>query len=126
MDISDDNVLTRRIIGLAIRVHTRLGPGLLENAYEHCLCHEFDQNALAYARQVALPLNYDGTLLDCGYRADIIVDDNVILELKSVEHILPLHEAQLLTYLRLSRCRIGLLLNFNTLSLKDGIRRRVL
>ena len=87
---------------------------------------EFDQNALAYARQVALPLNYDGTLLDCGYRADIIVDDNVILELKSVEHILPLHEAQLLTYLRLSGCRIGLLLNFNTLSLKDGIRRRVL
>jgi GxxExxY protein len=71
-------------------------------------------------------LNYDGTLLDCGYRADVIVDDNVILELKSVEHILPLHEAQLLTYLRLSRCRIGLLLNFNTLSLKDGIRRRVL
>ena len=71
-------------------------------------------------------MNYEGTCLDCGYRADIIVDDNVILELKSVEHILPLHEAQFLTYLRLSRCRIGLLLNFNTLSLKDGIRRRVL
>jgi GxxExxY protein len=126
MDISDGNILTRRIIGLAMRVHTRLGPGLLENAYEHCLCHEFDQNPIAYARQVALPLNYDGTVLDCGYRADIIVENNVILELKSVEHILPLHEAQLLTYLRLSRCHIGLLLNFNTLSLKDGIRRRVL
>ena len=125
MDISDDNFLTRRIIGLAMRVHTRFGPGLLENAYEHCLCHEFDQNEIVYARQVALPLNYEGALLNCGYRADIIVNNNVILELKSVEHILPLHEAQLLTYLRLSRCRIGLLLNFNTLSLKDGIRRRV-
>lgn len=118
--------LTHRIIGLAMRVHTRLGPGLLESAYEHCLCHEFDRNALAYARQADLPLNYDGALIDCGYRADMIVNNEVILELKSVERILPLHEAQLLTYLRLSQCRIGLLLNFNTLSLKDGIRRRVL
>jgi GxxExxY protein len=109
-----------------MRVHTRLGPGLLENAYEHCLCHEFDRNAIAYARQVDLPLDYDGMRLDCGYRADIIVNNEVILELKSVEHILPLHGAQLLTYLRLSTCRIGLVLNFNTLSLKDGIRRRVL
>jgi GxxExxY protein len=126
MNIPDPNSLTRRIIGLAMRVHTRLGPGLLESAYERCLCHEFDQNALAYARQVDLPLNYDGVLLDCGYRADIIVSNVVLLELKSVEHVLPLHEAQLLTYLRLSQCRIGLLLNFNTLALKDGIRRRVL
>ena len=109
-----------------MRVHTRLGPGLLENAYERCLCHEFDRNALAYARQVDLPLSYDGVLLDCGYRADIIVASEVILELKSIERILPLHEAQLLTYLRLSRCRTGLLLNFNTRSLKNGIRRRVL
>jgi GxxExxY protein len=125
MNIPDPNGLTRRIIGLAMRVHTRLGPGLLESAYERCLCHEFDQNALAYARQVDLPLNYDGAHHDCGYRADIIVTDKVLLELKSVEHVLPLHEAQLLTYLRLSQCRIGLLLNFNTLALKDGIRRRV-
>jgi len=126
MNVPDDNSLTQLIIGLAMRVHTRLGPGLLESAYERCLCHEFDRNALAYARQVDLPLDYDGVLLDCGYRADIIVNNEVILELKSVEHILPLHEAQLLTYLRLSRCRIGLLLNFNTSLLKDGIRRRVL
>ena len=126
MDITDANTLTHRIIGLAMRVHTRLGPGLLESAYEHCLCHEFDRNGLAYSRQIDLPLAYEGTFLDCGYRADVIVDNTVILELKSVEHILPLHEAQLLTYLRLSRCRIGLLFNFNTLSLKDGIRRRVL
>jgi GxxExxY protein len=75
----DTDDLTHRIIGLAMRVHTRLGPGLLESAYERCLCHEFDQNALAYARQVDLPLNYDGVLLDCGYRADLIVDDEVIL-----------------------------------------------
>jgi GxxExxY protein len=126
MHAPDSSSLTHRIIGLAMRVHTRLGPGLLESAYEHCLCHEFDQNALPYARQVDLPLEYDGALLECSYRADLIINNEVILELKCVEHILPLHEAQLLTYLRLSRCRTGLLLNFNALSLKDGIRRRVL
>ena len=118
--------LTHRIIGLAMRVHTRLGPGLLESAYEHCLCHEFDHHAIAYARQADLPLDYHGSVLDCDYRADLIVHNEVILELKSVEKILPLHEAQLLTYLRLSRCHIGLLFNFNTLALKDGIRRRIL
>lgn len=126
MTIPEAESLTHRIIGLAMRVHTRLGPGLLENAYERCLCHEFDQHLIAYSRQVELPLLYDGVALDCGYRADVIVDNEVILELKSVDHILPLHEAQLLTYLRLSRCHVGLLLNFNTLSLKDGIRRRIL
>src|SRR5580704_15504275 len=126
MNVPDGNALTHQIIGLAMRVHTRLGPGLLESAYERCLCHEFDRNALTYARQVDLPLSYDGIFLDSGYRADMIVNDEVILELKSVDHILPLHEAQLLTYLRLSRYRIGLLLNFNTISLKDGIRRRIL
>ena len=126
MQISDPNNLTRQIIGLAMRVHTRLGPGLLESAYERCLCHEFDRNALDYARQVDLQLNYDGVVLECGYRADLIVAQTVILELKSVDQILPLHEAQLLTYLRLSNCRIGLLLNFNVCSLIDGIRRRIL
>ena len=126
MSTPDTDDLTHRIIGLAMHVHTRLVPGLLESAYERCLCHEFDRNVLPYRRQVDLPLDYDGVHLDCGYRADMIVNHEVILELKSVEHILPLHEAQLLTYLRLSRCRVGLLLNFNTLSLKDGIRRRIL
>ena len=125
MNAPDDDSLTHRIIGLAMRVHTRLGPGLLESAYERCLCHELDRNALAYARQVDLPLDYDGAYLDCGYRADVIVNNQVILQIKSVEHVLPLHEAQLLTYLRLSRCHVGLLLNFNTLALKDGVRRRV-
>jgi GxxExxY protein len=124
MTLTYDTGLTRQIIGLAMRVHTRLGPGMLENAYERCLCHEFDRSELPYARQVDLPLDYDGALLECGYRADIIVRNEVLLELKSIEHILPLHEAQLLTYLRLSRCHVGLLLNFNTVSLKDGIRRR--
>jgi len=126
MHIHVRDELTQQIIGLAMRVHTRLGPGLLETAYERCLCHEFDQHAVPYARQVELPMDYDGVRLDCGYRADIIVASEVILELKSVERILPLHEAQLLTYLRLSHCRIGLLLNFNVVSLKNGIHRRVL
>jgi GxxExxY protein len=93
---------------------------------KHCLCHEFDLHTLPYARQVDLPLTYDGTQLECGYRADLIVDHRVVLELKSVPQLLPLHDAQLLTCLRLSRCRVGLLLNFNTLSLKDGIHRRIL
>src|ERR1700722_5112796 len=113
MDVTNNTPLTQQIIGLAMRVHTRLGPGLLESAYARCLCHEFDQHEVPYAQQVELRLNYDGTLLDCGYRADLIVNNEVIPELKSVENILPLHEAQPLTYLRLSQCRVGLLLNFN-------------
>jgi GxxExxY protein len=126
MTLTHNANLTQRIIGLAMRVHTHLGPGLLESAYERCLCHEFEQNRMPYARQVDLPLIYEGVKLNCGYRADIIVQDEVILELKSLEHILPVHEAQLLTYLRQTNCKVGLLLNFNTVSLKDGIRRRVL
>ncbi len=126
MDLVHNADLTHQIIGLAMRVHTRLGPGLLECVYERCLCYEFDRNALAYECQVELPLEYDGAQLPYGYRADTIVAHDVILEIKSVEQILPLHEAQLLTYLRLSVCRIGLLFNFNTVSLKNGIRRRVL
>jgi GxxExxY protein len=126
MTLAHDTGLTHQIIGLAMRVHTRLGPGMLESAYEFCLCHEFDRNRLPHAKQVELPFDYDGARLACGYRADIIVRDEVLLEIKSVEHILPLHEAQLQTYLYLSRCKVGLLLNFNPLSLKDGIRRRVL
>ena len=118
--------LTRQIIALAMRVHSCLGPGLLEHAYERCLCHEFERNAVPYARQVKLPTEYDGLHLDCGYRADIIVADEVILEIKSIDRILALHKAQLLTYLRISRHRIGLLMNFNTISLKDGLQRCVL
>ena len=126
MTDSHDNALTQQIIGRAMRVHTRLGPGMLEKTYERCLCAELDRSGLPYANQVDMPLLYDGVRLDCGYRVDIIVRNEVLLELKSVEHILPVHEAQLHTYLRLSGCRIGLLMNFNTVSLKDGIRRRAL
>ena len=117
---------TRQIIGLAMRVHTTLGPGLLESAYERCLCHEFDRSNVPYTRQVELPLIYDGVHLNQGYRADLIIGNEVLLEVKAVETILPVHEAQLLTYLRLSSCAVGLILNFNTISLKHGIRRRVL
>jgi GxxExxY protein len=115
-----------KIIGLAMRVHRRLGPGLLESVYELCLCHEIDRAAIPFRRQVALPVSYDEVLLDCGYVADIIVDNQVTLELKPAERILPLHEAQLLTYLRLSSCHVGLLINFNTVSLTEGIKRCVL
>jgi len=126
MTLTHNSTLTHQIIGLAMRVHTRLGPGLLENVYERCLCHEFDQANLQYERQVNLPLVYDGISLDCCYRADVIVNREVLVEIKSIEHMLPLHEAQLLTCLRLSSCRVGLLLNFNTVALKDGIKRRAL
>jgi GxxExxY protein len=118
--------LTGRIIGLAMRVHRRLGPGPLESAYHQCLCYEFSQTGLAFEQQVRLPIRYDDVEIESGYRADIIVGGEVIVELKSVEQINPLHEAQLLTDLRLSSCRVGLLINFNTVSLTDGIRRRVL
>lgn len=118
--------LTYKIIGLAMRIHRRLGPGLLESAYQRCLCHELQQANLPFTQHVRLPMMYDGIELDTGYQADIIVREEVILELKSVEQIHPLHEAQLLTYLRVSPYRVGLLINFNTVSLTDGIRRRVL
>src|ERR1700739_120673 len=99
-DLAHGSDLTHRIIGLAMRVHRRLGPGLLESVYETCLCHELDQTNIKFARQVPLPVQYDNVFLNCGYIADIIVNAQVILELKSLERILPLHEAQLLTYLR--------------------------
>jgi len=108
---------------MAIKVHRCLGPGLLESVYEACLCSELGQAGLPYRRQAAVPVVYGDIRLPRGFRADIIVGQEAILEIKSVERILPLHEAQMLTYLRLSGCRVGLLLNFNTLLLKDGIRR---
>ena len=121
-----DNELTYRIIGLAIQVHKHLGPGLLEKVYQTCLCQELAEAGMVFESQVPLPVHYRGAALDCGYIADIIVDKRVILELKSVGRVLPLHEAQLLTYLRLAKCRIGLLINFNTVVLTDGVTRKVL
>ena len=108
-----------------MRVHRSLGPGLLKSIYETCLCHELEQAAIPFQRNVPLPVIYNDIRLDGGYIADIIVANQVILELKSVEHVLPVHEAQLLTYLRLTPCRIGLLINFNTVRLTDGLKRFV-
>jgi GxxExxY protein len=117
---------TSSIIGAAIEVHRNLGPGLLESAYEECLCHELHLRGLDFKRQVALPLLYKGLKLDCGYKLDLIVQDQIILELKAVDKLLPIHEAQLLTYLRLTGKRVGLLINFNVPLLTQGIIRRVL
>ena len=118
--------LTGKILGAAIEVHSTLGPGLLESAYEECLCHELELRGIRFRRQLDLPVSYKGVLLSCGYRLDIVVEDAVVIELKAVEHLLPIHEAQLLTYLRLSGKRVGLLINFNVVVLKRGIIRRVL
>ena len=117
---------TAPIIGAAIEVHRALGPGLLESAYEECLCHELYLRGLSFERQVALPVSYKGLQLDCGYKIDLIVEREVILELKALEAILPVHEAQLLTYLKLSGKYVGLLINFNTPVLTRGIKRFVL
>ena len=118
--------LTEQIIGSAIEVHRELGPGLLESAYEECLCHELHLRNISFQRQVSLPIVYKGVNLDCGYRIDLLVENAVLLELKSIEETLPIHHAQLLTYLRLSGMKVGLLINFNVPVLKNGIIRRVL
>jgi GxxExxY protein len=118
--------ITERVIGAAMEVHRALGPGLLESTYEECLCHELSLRGLSFERQVALPVVYKAITLECGYRLDVVVENVVILELKAIEQTLPVHEAQLLTYLRLSGKRVGLLINFNVPALKDGITRRVL
>ena len=126
IEIQREDPLTSRVIGLAIEVHKELGPGLLESAYEECLCFELESQGIPFERQVPLPVRYKTIKLDCGYRMDVVVQKSLILELKAFERILPIHEAQLLTYLKLSKCRTGLLLNFNSPLLKDGIRRMVL
>jgi GxxExxY protein len=118
--------LTGKVIGAAIEVHRHLGPGLLESAYEECLCWELTQAGLAIQRQVALPVVYKQVTLDVGYRLDIVVEGALILELKTVDVLVPVHEAQLLTYLRLAGIRTGLLLNFHVPRMRDGIVRMVL
>jgi len=120
-----EDVLSNKVIGAAIEVHKTLGPGLLESAYEKCLCREFDLIGLPYETQKQLPLSYKNESLDCGYKLDLIVDDSVILELKSVNKLEPIHDAQLLTYLKLTKCRLGMLLNFNVPLMRDGIKRIV-
>ena len=120
------NELSKLVIGAAIEVHRHLGPGLLESTYEACLCRELELRGIAFECQVPLPVHYKGMEIDCAYKMDVRVDGLLIVELKSVGAIDPIHEAQLMTYLRLSRIRVGLLMNFNVRVLKDGIRRRVL
>jgi GxxExxY protein len=122
----ENDPLTEKIIGAAIEVHRVLGPGLLESAYEECLCHELHLRGIAFVRQQPLPVVYKGVRLDCGYRLDVVVEGRVIVELKTVDRILPIHEAQLLTYLRLAGIRTGLILNFNVPVLRQGIKRMVL
>ena len=121
----DINDLTGAVIGAAIEVHKILGPGLLESAYEECLCHELSLRKISFEKQKNLPVEYKGTRLDCGYRLDIIISGKLIVELKACERLLPIYEAQLLTYLRLSGIKTGLLINFNVPVLKDGIKRLV-
>ena len=121
----DINQLSSKIIGAAIEVHRTLGPGLLESAYEECICYELELRRIKFERQKALPIIYKGKRLDCGYRLDIVIDNKIITELKSIEKIEPIHKAQLLSYLKLSGQRLGLLLNFNVSVMKDGIVRLV-
>ena len=121
----DINELSSKIIGAAIEVHKMLGPGLLESTYEECLCYEFGLRGLSNERQKALPVIYKDRELDCGYRLDVVVEKTIILELKSCERIQPIHNAQLLTYLKLSGLHLGLILNFNVPIMRDGIVRIV-
>ena len=126
MSLSHGDALSESVIGLAIDVHRHLGPGLLESAYEECLCFELLQKGIIHSRQVPLPVVYRDVRLDCGYRLDLVVDDRLVIEVKAVERLLPVHQAQMLTYVRLGNYKIGLLINFNSVQLKDGLRRFVL
>ena len=118
--------LSWQIIGCGMRVHTALGPGLLESAYQECLCHELKRAGLQFRREMPIPITYREVTLATEFRLDLLIEEAVVVEVKAVEHILKLHEAQLLTYLRMTGKRFGLLLNFNTVHFRDGIRRRVL
>lgn len=113
----------RAIVNACLRIHRALGPGLLESIYEECLCHELNKNGFAFKRQVNFPVIYDGTRLDAGLRIDLLVEDRVIVELKAVEKVLPLHQAQLMTYLKITGIRLGMLINFNVPLIKQGIKR---
>ncbi|HJQ13947.1 MAG TPA: GxxExxY protein [Anaerolineales bacterium] len=124
-EILDVNKTTEAIIGAAIEVHRHLGPGLLESAYEECLCEELLLRMIPFKRQIVLPVTYKNKKLDIGYRIDLLVNDEVIVELKTVDSILPIHEAQTLTYMRLGGWQVGLILNFNVTILKNGIKRLV-
>jgi GxxExxY protein len=118
--------LSKKVIGCAIEVHKHLGPGLLESAYQQCFCHELRLNNIGFHKEKPLPVNYKGCLLDCGYRMDIVVEDEIIIELKSVEQLMRIHEAQLLSYMKLAEIKYGFLINFNVRLLKEGLKNFVL
>ena len=118
--------LSNKVRGCAVEVHRELGPGLLETAYEQCMAYELSRANIPFRLQVGLPVQYKQTQLDCGYRIDLLVNDELIVELKSVEHVLRIHEAQILTYMRLAHLRVGLLINFNVPLLRSGIKRFLL
>ena len=120
------NELTDAIIGAAMEVHRTLGPGLLESTYEMCLCRELAIRGIPFERQVPIAVEYKGVKLDCGYRADIVINSSILVEIKAIDSLLPIHDAQLLSYLKLGGWKIGLLINFNVELLKHGLRRRVL
>ena len=122
----NENLISEKIIGCAISVHKLLGPGLLESAYQECLYYELKQIGLSVEKQKALPLIYKEVKLDAGYRLDLVIENKVIIEIKSVEAINDIHIAQVITYLKISACKLGLLLNFNVLKMKDGIKRLVM
>jgi GxxExxY protein len=124
--IAELNQITHEIIGAAIEVHRQLGPGLLESSYRECLCRELLLRGIPFEREKPLPLEYKGIHLGCGYRIDLLVAGSVVVEIKAVEALAPIHDAQLLTYLRIGDWRLGLLINFNVAVLKSGIRRRIL
>jgi len=129
-DTKEENMkfddLSNRLIGCAIEVHKHLGPGLLESTYEQCLAHELSLAGIDFKMQPSLPVEYKGLKLDCGYRIDLLIEDAVIVELKSVAALLPIHDAQILTYMKLARMPVGLLMNFNVTKLKDGLKRFVI
>jgi GxxExxY protein len=125
-EVMNINQLTDAVIGSAIEIHRALGPGLLESTYEMCLCHELSLRQIPFERQKPIPVIYKAVKLDCGYRADLLVDGRLLVEIKSVDTLAAIHEAQLLSYLKLGGWQIGLLINFNVQLLKSGIRRRVL
>ena len=122
----DINKITENIIGASIDVHRALGPGLLESTYEECLCYELEQRKVKFERQYNLPIKYKDVCIDCGYRIDLLIEEQVVVELKAIERLLPLHDAQLLSYLKSGDWKVGLLINFNVPVLKHGIRRKII
>jgi len=120
------NELSEKVIGACIEVHRHLGPGLLESAYLKCLCRELTLRCIPYQSELPLPVSYKGVDLDCAYRIDLLIDGRLVLELKAIEAVLPVHEAQLLTYMRIGGWKVGLIINFNVSVLKNGITRKVL